>query len=388
MLVDLLIVLIVVFAVSRNWGTGFISQGFSAAGLIIGLLLGRLVQSYAVHLFHTSSGRALVTIVTILGIGLIGLSLGEALGLSVKHRLHLKKINVVDNYLGSLLTGLTVLLIVWLVASVVQNLPASRFRGDIEKSHIISALDKVLPSAPSLISELGRVIDPNGFPDVFIGAEPIPNTNVTTPSLGAILPAVNMDRASVVRIDGEGCGGVITGSGFVVGNGLVSTNAHVVAGISSPVVYDINGQHPAYVVWFDPNLDLAVLKTSGLAGKPLPIDLKTINSGTQGAILGYPGGGPFKADPAAVMGELSASGRNIYGNGVTVRSIYEVAGDVIPGNSGGPLIEKDGEVIGVVFAQSTSYNHVGYALAIQKVSSEINQAKTRTDKVSTGSCAQ
>ncbi|HET8991906.1 MAG TPA: trypsin-like peptidase domain-containing protein, partial [Candidatus Saccharimonadales bacterium] len=113
-----------------------------------------------------------------------------------------------------------------------------------------------------------------------------------------------------------------------------------------------------------------------------------INQGTPGAVLGYPGGGNFTADPAAVMAEFRASGHNIYGNGVTLRDIYEVSANVIPGNSGGPLVERDGEVMGVIFAQSTTYNQVGYALAMQKVSNEINQAKSRMSPVSTGQCAE
>jgi S1-C subfamily serine protease len=388
MLVDLLIILIVVYAVARNWGAGFISQFFSALGLIGGLFLGRLVQSFTVSLVHTSSSRAIVTIVTILGVGLIGLSVGEYIGLNFKYRLHFKNFIKADNYLGSVLTGVTMLVIVWLAASVIQSLPATRIKGYVNSSHIIAELNKVMPSAPNIISELGKIIDPNGFPDVFIGEEPIPNTNVTTPSLGSLLNVVNADRDSVVRVQGAGCGGLVTGSGFVVGPGLIVTNAHVVAGINAPYVYDINGKHAATTIWFDPDLDLAVLRTSDLAGKPLSINLATLSSGTPGAVLGYPGGGPFKADPAAVMEEFNASGHNIYGNGVTLRDVYEISANVIPGNSGGPLINKSGQVIGVVFAQSTTYSNVGYALAMGKVNKEVNQAKDRTTPVKTGSCAQ
>jgi S1-C subfamily serine protease len=105
--------------------------------------------------------------------------------------------------------------------------------------------------------------------------------------------------------------------------------------------------------------------------------------------MGYPGGGPFSATPAAIIEEIDASGRNIYGNGVTLRSVYELQANVIPGNSGGPIIESNGDVIGVVFAQSTTYQNIGYALAMAKISSEINQAKTSSlSPVSTGQCAE
>ncbi len=388
MLIDLLIVLIVIYAVLRNWGRGFLSQFFSVIGLIAGLFLGRLVDSYTISLVHTPTNRAIVTVATMLGLSLIGLSAGEYIGLHFKYRLKIKQLDSADNYLGAILTGISMLLLIWLASSVIQSLPATRVKGYIKTSHIIAALNNIMPPAPNIISDLGRIIDPNGFPDVFIGNEPIPNNNVTTPTLGALLSAVNADRTSVVKIEGTGCGGIVSGSGFVVGNNLVATNAHVVAGISSPYIFDVNGRHYATVIWFDPNLDLAVLRTSGLAGKPLTIDTKSISTNTPGAVLGYPGGGGFKADPAAVMAEFQASGHNIYGNGVTLRNIYEIAANVIPGNSGGPLVEENGNVMGVVFAESTTYNQVGYALAMDKVSQEINQAKYRTSAVNTGQCAE
>jgi S1-C subfamily serine protease len=334
------------------------------------------------------SYRAFITVLTILGIALVGLTIGEYIGVRLKYKWLGSKFNPIDNGVGSVLTVVTVLLSVWLAAAVIGNLPATRLKGDIKQSKIIADLNDVLPPAPSVISDLGRLIDPNGFPDVFIGSEPIPKGNVNLPSLGALNAAVNADKNSVVRIEGLGCGGLITGSGFVVSNGIVTTNAHVVAGINHPYVEDTNGRHSAKVISFDPNLDLAILRVQNLAGKPLKINDGSITSGTPGAVLGYPGGGPFTASPAAVLDEFQASGQNIYGNGQTLRSVYEIQADVIPGNSGGPLVEEDGDVMGVVFAESTTYSHVGYALAMSKVSSEINASLYKQAAVNTGQCAE
>jgi S1-C subfamily serine protease len=239
-----------------------------------------------------------------------------------------------------------------------------------------------------VFADFGRIIYPNGFPQVFTGLEPSLPTNTPLPNLGSLNGAVQADEASVVKIEGRGCGGIVEGSGFVAGSDYVITNSHVVAGISNPVVLDKNGEHTTTVVWFDPNFDLAVLRVHGLAGSPLKISTGHSPSGTPGAVLGYPGGGPFTADPATILSEFTAVGRNIYGQGETSRDVYGVKASIIPGNSGGPLVAKDGTVIGVVFAESTTYNQVGYALATPKVVSEFHQAEAKNTAVSTGQCAE
>ena len=108
----------------------------------------------------------------------------------------------------------------------------------------------------------------------------------------------------------------------------------------------------------------------------------------QAAVLGYPGGGNFKADPAAIIDAFAAEGRNIYNQGSATREIYSMKADIISGNSGGPLIDKEGQVIGVVFAHSVTYQHVGYALTMPDVIKELGAAKAANTVTGTGTCAQ
>jgi S1-C subfamily serine protease len=387
MLIDLLIIILLISSVFRNWGTGFSRQLFATVGFFGGLFLGRFLESYTVRVVHTQTSRVLMTIVTMLGMSLIGLIIGEYIGIKIKIKIEGKKVNHVDNTLGAMLSVISVLFGIWLFAAIVHSLPNNQLAQDLNSSKIISELNRILPSAPTLFGDIGRIINPNGFPDVFIGSEPIPRGNVNVPALGQILPAVNADKNSVVRVQGQGCGGTVSGSGFVVGRGEVVTNAHVVAGISSPLVEDINGNHKSVIVSFDPNLDITILRVNNLAGVPLKLNSSILPRGTPAAVLGYPGGGQFKADPAAVLDQFYASGKNIYGNKQTLRSIYEVQADVIPGNSGGPIIDNTGSVFGVVFAQSTTYDHVGYALTMNKVIGEIGQVKDSYSPVSSGACA-
>ena len=79
--------------------------------------------------------------------------------------------------------------------------------------------------------------------------------------------------------------------------------------------------------------------------------------------------------PAGVMAEFEAEGRDIYGQGLTVRDVYEIQAIVRPGNSGGPLVQPDGQVIGVVFSRSTTNGDIGYALASPGVLSRVDQAE-------------
>jgi S1-C subfamily serine protease len=160
-----------------------------------------------------------------------------------------------------------------------------------------------------------------------------------------------------------------------------------VAGVHSIVISDERGQHPATVVEFDPNLDFAVLRSSGLAGAPLPIDSTDAPRGTAGAVLGFPGGGAFDAQPATVLDETTAVGRNIYDQSTTIRSIYDLQANVEPGNSGGPLVLPSGTVLGVVFAKSVTEPGVGYALTARQIVPEIRQAEGRTAAAGVGGCA-
>jgi S1-C subfamily serine protease len=388
MLIDVLIIIFAISSVVRGKEIGFVRQLFSTIGFFGGLFIGTYLQPFTVTLVHSSESRSIVTIVTTLGSALILLALGEYIGAIVKHKVMQRNIDSVDNVLGSVLSLISLLVSIWLTVAIINSLPLPTIQEDLRESRIITALDRFLPSAPSTIADIGKLIDPNGFPQVFIGSEPTPSQSVALPNLGALSAAVADDRASVDKVVGQGCGGIVEGSSFIVGNNLLVTNAHVVAGIRHPYVDDTNGTHSATVISFDPNLDLAILRVHNLAGTALPIVTGTVADKTPAAVLGYPGGGPFNAGAAAVLEEFTATGRNIYGSGNTNRSVYEIQADIIPGNSGGPLVNEAGQVIGVVFAESTTYNHVGYALTTSKVVSEINQAKNDQTAVSTGSCAQ
>ncbi len=388
MLIDILIVIFAIGALYRGREIGFVRQICSTVGFFGGLFLGAALEPHTVTLANTQAGRSLITVVTTLGCALLFLTIGEFVGIKLKHKVLLKRVNHWDNAMGGVINIVSLLFSIWLAAAIVGALPSQSLQSTVRSSRIVRGLDRILPAAPTVIADLGHLIDPNGFPQVFIGSEPSPRGGINLPSLGELQTAVTKDKNSVVKVEGQGCGGIVEGSGFVVAPGLIATNAHVVAGIRHPFVEDSNGTHSATPIWFDPNLDFAVLRVSNLAGHSLSINGAKAASGTPAAVLGYPGGGSLTAGPAAVLDEFTASGRNIYGRGNTNREVYEIQATVIPGNSGGPLIGKDGSVIGVVFAESTTYQHVGYTLTTPQVINEIHQAQAANQPVGTGRCAE
>jgi S1-C subfamily serine protease len=386
---DLIIIVFLIIAFIRGFQTGFVQQFFSTLGFLVGIFLGALLQSQLIGLVHSAQSKSLLSLFVILTSAIVFMTIGELVGIRLKTRLKkLKIVDKADRGFGAALAMITILAAVWFGAAIFNNVPMAGLQQQIRGSRIITTLNQHLPSAPGIIAKLGHFINPNGFPQVFTGLEPTLQTDAPLPELGELGPAVEKAKASVVKIAGEGCGGIVEGTGFVADKDLVITNAHVIAGVPKPSVIDSKGQHSAKVIWFDSNLDLAILRSSGLAGGPLVLKTQKLGQNTPAVVLGYPGGGGFTASPAVILESFTATGRDIYNQGNTKRSVYSLKADVRQGNSGGPLITTDGTVAGVIFAESTTYEDVGYALTMEQVLTALNQAKDRTQSVATGSCAQ
>jgi S1-C subfamily serine protease len=227
----------------------------------------------------------------------------------------------------------------------------------------------------------------SGFPSVFSQLEP-PPVPASRPTTRYARQVAATAMGSTVKVLGQACGFEQEGSAFVVEPGTVVTNAHVVAGEDQTDVVVGNRTYAATVVLFDPTFDIAVLHTTAPLGPPLTIDPTMVTPGTKGAVVGYPEDGPLTVGAASVAAQINAQGRNIYNEGTISREVYEVDADIEPGNSGGPLIGPDGDVIGVVFSRSTAYKGIGYALASPGVLSHVDQAAGRTKPAGTGACVE
>jgi S1-C subfamily serine protease len=176
-----------------------------------------------------------------------------------------------------------------------------------------------------------------------------------------------------------------TGSGFVVAEDRIVTNAHVVAGVESVLVELPN--EPArdgVVVYFDPADDLAVIAVD-VDAAALPV-VDPLAEGDSAAVQGYPHGGPFETEPASVVSVGTITAQDIYGGGGSDREIYALAAEVVPGNSGGPLLTPEGEVAGVVFARDEARADIGYAMTTTELGPVLDGMAGFDAPVATGEC--
>ncbi len=192
----------------------------------------------------------------------------------------------------------------------------------------------------------------------------------------------------MVKILGDAptCGRSLEGTGFVYADDRVMTNAHVVAGVDRPTVRVGAASYPAAIVYYDPNVDVAVLSVPDLPAPALAIG-DPLESTAPAAVLGYPENGPYDVRPARIRDTQTLRSANIYGEGTVYRDTYSVYALVRQGNSGGPLVDRQGRVVGVIFAASITDAHTGYALTLDAVTSAAREGRSSTTAVDTGACA-
>jgi S1-C subfamily serine protease len=313
--------------------------------------------------------------------------LGHYVGARLSSGLQRARLGPLNAAAGAVVAGGATLLAAWLVGSLLATVPAPPLAAAAQRSFVVRTLDRVMPPAPAVFARIDRLIAAGGLPQVFAEMEPPPASAQPLPPEAAVRAAAGRAEGSVVQIVGAACNVLQEGSGFVAAPSLVVTNAHVVAGVSSPVVIDRAGRHKATTLVFDPNTDVAVLRTSGLAGRPLPLQPTTVGPGAAGAVIGYPGGGPLDVEPAVVLARFEAVGRDIYSRRLIARQVYQLRSRVRPGNSGGPFVDPEGNVVGVVFSRSTFREGIGFALTAPEVVPHLRQAEAASQAVSTGPCS-
>jgi len=386
-LVDLVILIAVVFAISSGYRRGFWLALAQYAGLVLGVVIGAALAPVLMHAINlTGSGQSLGAVLILIVLGAVGSSVGYWVGEPIRLRLlahpHSGRI---DSVAGAIFSALAVLSVSWFLGLSLARVPSPQLSSAIQRSAVLRALDAFAPRPPGFLSRVEGIIAGVNFAPVFSGLEPLTPSPQPLPT-SVDTPGVRTAQSETLKIQGYGCGGIVFGSGYPVGPGMVLTNAHVVAGTQGTTVRNPSGRSlSARVVLFDPERDVAILYVSRLALAPLPE--ANAGPGTQGAAIGYPGGNAEQASPAVVNGEVRAEGRDIYGQRLVVRNIWTIQAQVVPGNSGGPLVDLNGNVIGVIFAASTSSPGTAYALTDGEVQPDIDSAQGLTSSVPVGPCA-
>ena len=372
--------LLAIYGYVQGFIVGFLSLAGFAAGAVIGTRVGPLLLPGGSHSRYAPLFGLLGALLAggVLASGL------EGVGLAARARLRLPGLRTVDGLLGAVLTGAVGLGIAWILGAVaLQSTNSRTLRTDIQRSAILRGLNEVLPPSGAILHALAR-FDP--LPSVRG-----PVANVPPPS-SAILGAsgVGAARPSVVRVLGTACGLGVEGSGWFATGDLVVTNAHVVAGESDTTV-ELSGNspgRPVELVDFDTHDDVAVLRVPGVSVPALQL-VASPAPGTSVAILGYPLNGPFDAEPGRIGQTQQVSTEDAYGNGPVLRSIEPLRGLVRPGNSGGPLVDARGRVLGTVFAAITGIRSGsgGFAIPNDIVRAQLSRAEARHGPVSSGACA-
>ena len=383
---DLVLLLVLVVAGLSGYHRGLVLQLFTYGGLLVGLAAGAVLAPRLAGLVESSAAQAMVAVVTLFTMGAAGDGAGWLMGARARVRARRSRFGVADAPGGAGVSVIATLLVIWFVGLNLVNGPVPQISSEIRGSAIVRTLDRTLPHPPSLLAQVRQFLGSFGFPDVFTGIPPAPAEPVRAPTQAQAHLAFDAADQSTLRIVGKACDHIIEGSGFVVAQSYVLTNAHVVAGVRQPQVQSQDGGSAnATTVLFDPELDLAVLRVQGTP-PALPLLETLAGRGAKGAILGYPGGGALTGGPGAVRDTISAVGRDIYGRSEVDREVYELQAVVRAGNSGGPFVLVDGRVAGVVFAASTTDEGIGYAIPTTVASRDLRSGIGRTQGVSTGPC--
>lgn len=359
---------------------GFIVAVLSFCGFALGSFIGTRVGPLLVPRGSASPYAPAFGLIGALLAGAILATGFEGVGLRLRRILVLPGLGLLDGALGALLSAALGLAIAWILAAVVlQSASTPQLRADIQRSEILSELNQLLPPTAPILHILAS-LDP--LPSI---AGPLPGVSAPPPAI-AHNPGVLAASRSVVRVLGTACGLAIEGSGWVAAPGVVVTNAHVVAGEQDTTI-EVGGHEPemsAYAIAFDPTDDIAILRVPGLSLPSLGLVVSPA-SGSPGAVLGYPENGPFDAQPGRIGTTQKIITDDAYGRGPVSRLLTPLRGLVRPGNSGGPLVDRQGRVLTTVFASTTGGGpRGGYGVANATVTQTLAGAG---HMVGTGECS-
>jgi hypothetical protein len=376
--------IIVVFAAAMivaGYGRGLVVGGLALLGFVAGAFAGSRLGPMLLSEGQESPWAPLMALTCALLLGALVASVLELLGWQIRRVLR-GPLGVIDGVGGALLVGALALGIAWLLGAVALQTPGAReFREPIQRSLILRELNAMLPPSGPILQALAR-FDP--LPRI---SGPGADVSPPDPAI-ARDPEVRAASGSVVRVLGTACGLGVQGSGWIARDGVVVTNAHVVAGQDDTTV-DVGGdggELDAEPIWFDVRNDLALLSAPDAAGTPALSLVDDPSVGTSGAVLGFPENGPFDIRAARLGPTRTTISQDAYGRGPVQRPIASLRGLVRSGNSGGPVVDGDGRVLTTLFASATDSNRpTAFGVPNAVVADALAQADSPVD---TGPCVR
>lgn len=389
--VDVLVILLALLAAISGARQGVVIALPAFLGVIAGAILGIQLAPLVIDLFEHPAARVAFAVGTVVFLVALGETFGVWLGNKLKRRISSPGISGLDSTLGAVVQGVVVFVVAWLIALPLTSVAAlPGLARAINNSVVLGGVNSMMPDAvQGLPSDLRRLLDESGFPSIVGPFQNAPVREIQPPDPALQNSQVVRElRDSVLKIRGvaPSCSRSLEGSGFAVSPNRVVTNAHVVAGTEEVSVETDEGTRSATVVYYDPGTDVAVLAVPGLEAEPLRLSAEDVEAGDDAIALGYPLDGPYTASPTRIRERITLRGPDIYDTNTVQRDVFTVRGQVRSGNSGGPLVDPQGEVVGVVFGASVEDPDTGFVLTADEVRAEVEQAPGFTTEEPTGPC--
>jgi S1-C subfamily serine protease len=387
---DIAVLAVAFIAAISGWRSGALGSLLSFVGVLLGAIAGVLLAPHLVA--HVSAPRAklFAALFLILALVVVGEVAGVVLGRAVRGAIHSNSVRFFDSLVGVGVQLVVVLVAAWLLATpLTSSAGQPNLAAAVRGSRVLAQVNDFAPDwLKTVPKRLSSLLDTSGLPQVLEPFSRTPVAAVAAPDAAlANNPVVANTEPGVVKIRAiaPSCQKVLEGSGFVLSPDRVMTNAHVVAGANSVTVEASGNPYDATVVSYDPTVDIAILAVPNLPAGPLAFANAPVTSGTEAVVMGYPGGGGFAATPARIRELIELSGPDIYRSATINREVYTVRASVEQGNSGGPLIDLNGQVLGVVFGAAVDDNDTGFVLTAKEVATQLAQIGD-TAPVATGAC--
>jgi Trypsin-like peptidase domain/Colicin V production protein len=386
---DLIVVGVAAGAGYLGYRMGFVRRVMSWAGLAVGLVLAVVFVPDVADALRSSSPRTrlLASLAFVVLVATIAQAIGYTLGSAVHTRLRRHVGSGVqrgDRIAGAVVGVCGVLVVMWLLIPALAGSPGWPARA-VRDSAVARAIDGLAPDPPSESETLGRLVGDKTFPEVF---DTLTSPDAGSPPAGGIpAAAAAAVSRSTVKVEGTACDRIQDGTGFVMGTNLVVTNAHVIAGESRTRVVTEDGRRlDTELAAFDPNRDLAILRVPGLA---LPgLSEADGYPDLRGALFGHPGGADLRESPMRISEQIVARGSDIARTATTERDVFVLAAVTAPGDSGAPVVDESGRVVGVMFAYDISRQTTAYALTRTELDAVLGPvlAGTAPTPAGTGDC--